>query len=112
MVLRTTVSRRGSFHEHYNHRCGLGEEHVFVVRNGCCGSCIAATGVQAGCVCPLVGSAASRNAVSDGGVQRGVAIANKHARQIWVMLAHIFDYDPCGCLQHPMHRHTHAAHAA
>ena len=38
-----------------------------------------------------------------------VAIANKHARQIWTMLAHDVDYDPHACLRHPMHRHTHAA---
>lgn len=41
-----------------------------------------------------------------------VAIANKHARQVWAMLAREVDYDPHACLQHPMHRHTHAAHAA
>ena len=40
-----------------------------------------------------------------------VAIANKHARQIWAMLAHDADYDPHACLQHPMHQHTHAAYA-
>ena len=39
-----------------------------------------------------------------------VAIANKHARQIWAMLAHDVDYDPCACLNHPMHRQTHAEH--
>ena len=33
-----------------------------------------------------------------------VAIANKHARQLWAMLAHAVDYDPHACLQHPMHR--------
>jgi transposase len=33
-----------------------------------------------------------------------VAIANKHARQIWAMLAHDVDYDPHACLAHPMHR--------
>jgi transposase len=33
-----------------------------------------------------------------------VAIANKHARQLWVMLAHGVDYDPCASLHHPMHR--------
>lgn len=33
-----------------------------------------------------------------------VAIANKHARQIWAMLAHDADYDPHACLAHPMHR--------
>mgnify|MGYP001597302104 CR=1 FL=1 len=33
-----------------------------------------------------------------------VAIANKHARQLWVMLAHDVDYDPCASLRHPMHR--------
>ncbi|MCW5749399.1 MAG: IS110 family transposase [Alphaproteobacteria bacterium] len=32
-----------------------------------------------------------------------VAIANKHARQIWAMLAHEVDYDPHACLHHPMH---------
>jgi transposase len=40
-----------------------------------------------------------------------VAIANKHARQIWVMLAHDVDYDPHACLNHPMHRQTHAANS-
>ena len=40
-----------------------------------------------------------------------VAIANKHARQIWAMLAHDVDYDPCACLNHPMHRPPHADHA-
>ncbi|MEO8780043.1 MAG: IS110 family transposase [Rhodanobacter sp.] len=33
-----------------------------------------------------------------------VAIANKHARQLWVMLAHDVDYDACASLRHPMHR--------
>ena len=32
-----------------------------------------------------------------------VAIANKHARQVWAMLAHAVDYDPQACLRHPMH---------
>ena len=41
-----------------------------------------------------------------------VAIANKHARQIWAMLAHEVDYDPCACLNHPMHQQPHAAKAA
>ena len=41
-----------------------------------------------------------------------VAIANKHARQIWAMLAHDVDYDPCACLNHPMHRQTHGEYAA
>ena len=41
-----------------------------------------------------------------------VAIANKHARQIWVMLARDVDYDPHACLQHPMHRRSHTAQAA
>lgn len=31
-----------------------------------------------------------------------VAIANKHVRQIWTMLALDVDYDPHACLQHPM----------
>jgi transposase len=30
-----------------------------------------------------------------------VAIANKHARQIWAMLAREVDYDPHACLNHP-----------
>jgi transposase len=38
-----------------------------------------------------------------------VAIANKHARQIWAMLAHAVDYDPQACLQHPMRRRMGAA---
>lgn len=33
-----------------------------------------------------------------------VAIANKRTRQLWVMLAHDVDYDPCASLRHPMHR--------
>ena len=33
-----------------------------------------------------------------------VAIANKHARQAWVMLAHGVDYDPHARLAHPMAR--------
>lgn len=31
-----------------------------------------------------------------------VAIANKHARQLWAMLAHDVDYDPTAALQHPL----------
>ena len=31
-----------------------------------------------------------------------VAIANKHARQAWAMLAHETDYDPNAWLTHPM----------
>lgn len=38
-----------------------------------------------------------------------VAIANKHARQIWAMLAHDLDYDPAASLKHPMQRKTAAA---
>lgn len=38
-----------------------------------------------------------------------VAIANKHARQIWTMLAHNVDYEPHACLNHPMQRHTQPA---
>ena len=38
-----------------------------------------------------------------------VAIANKHARQMWAMLAHAVDYDPHARLQHPMHQQSHAA---
>lgn len=41
-----------------------------------------------------------------------VAIANKHARQIWAMLTHAVDYDPHARLNHPMHQQTHAVHAA
>jgi hypothetical protein len=33
-----------------------------------------------------------------------VAIANKHARQLWVMLTHEVDYDPCASQHHPTHR--------
>jgi transposase len=40
-----------------------------------------------------------------------VAIANKHARQIWAMLAHDVDYDPCACLNHPMHQNSRTANA-
>jgi transposase len=47
-----------------------------------------------------------------------VAIASKHARQIWAMLAHGVDYDPHACLQHPtgwpraMHQQNQAAQVA
>jgi len=41
-----------------------------------------------------------------------VAIANKHARQIWTMLARDVDYDPHASLSHPMHRQTQAVQAA
>ena len=37
-----------------------------------------------------------------------VAIANKHARQVWAMLAREVDYDPHACLQHPMHQQAQA----
>jgi transposase len=40
-----------------------------------------------------------------------VAIANKHARQIWTMLAHGVDYDPHAFLQHPMHQQRQAVQA-
>lgn len=33
-----------------------------------------------------------------------VAIANKHARQLWAMLAHDVDYDPAAFRQHPLQR--------
>lgn len=33
-----------------------------------------------------------------------VAIANKHARQIWAMLAYQVDYDPCAGVNHSMQR--------
>lgn len=39
------------------------------------------------------------------------AIANKHARQLWAMLAHDVDYDPHACLLNPMHRQSQLAHA-
>ena len=38
-----------------------------------------------------------------------VAIANKHARQVWAMLAHAVDYDPHARVQHPMHQQGCAA---
>lgn len=41
-----------------------------------------------------------------------VAIANKHARQIWAMLAYDVDYDPHASLNHPMHTRTPAVQAA
>lgn len=40
-----------------------------------------------------------------------VAIANKHARQLWAMLADDVDYDPHACLRHPMHQQSRLAHA-
>ncbi|SEI40106.1 IS110 family transposase [Frateuria terrea] len=41
-----------------------------------------------------------------------VAIANKHARQAWAMLARDVDYDPHACLQHPRHHQTNTVQAA
>ena len=38
-----------------------------------------------------------------------VAIANNHARQIWVMLAREVDYDAQASRQHPMDRQEQAA---
>lgn len=38
-----------------------------------------------------------------------VAIANKHARQLWAMLAHDLDYDPHAYVRHPLQHKTHAA---
>jgi len=38
-----------------------------------------------------------------------VAIANKHARQLWAMLAHDLDYDPQVGLKHPMQQQRTAA---
>ena len=35
-----------------------------------------------------------------------VAIANKHARQLWAMLAHDVDYDPNAFSKHPLQPHT------
>ena len=41
-----------------------------------------------------------------------VAIANKHARQAWAMLARDVDYDPHACLQHPRRQPTSTVQAA
>ena len=42
-----------------------------------------------------------------------VAIANKHARQLWAMLAHNVDCDPNAALRHPIARRSVALkHAA
>jgi hypothetical protein len=35
-----------------------------------------------------------------------VAIANKHARQLWAMLAHDLDYDPMASLNRTMQQRT------
>lgn len=40
-----------------------------------------------------------------------VAIANKHARQAWAMLARDLDYDPHACQQHPRHQQPNTAQA-
>jgi transposase len=40
-----------------------------------------------------------------------VAIANKHARQLWAMLAHEETYDPDAWLKHPMVQHPTGKHA-
>jgi transposase len=40
-----------------------------------------------------------------------VAIANKHARQLWAMLAHDVDYDPHACGKHPMTQRPAGKHA-
>ena len=41
-----------------------------------------------------------------------VAIANKHARQLWAMLAHAADYDPNASLAHPMAKRPASLHTA
>ena len=38
-----------------------------------------------------------------------VAIANKHARQLWALLAHDVDYDPTAFTRHPMQRRSNPA---
>lgn len=38
-----------------------------------------------------------------------VAIANKHAGQLWAMLALDIDHDPCACAAHPLQRRHGAA---
>ena len=40
-----------------------------------------------------------------------MAIANKHARQLWAMLAHDLDYDPHACVKHPMAKPPVSEHA-
>ena len=40
-----------------------------------------------------------------------VAIANKHARQLWAMLAHDETYDAHAWLKHPMVRRPAGKHA-
>ena len=40
-----------------------------------------------------------------------VAIANKHARQLWTMLAHEQEYDPDARLKHPMAQRPAGKHA-
>lgn len=40
-----------------------------------------------------------------------VAIAKKHARQLWAMLAHEATYDPDAWLQHPMVQRPAGKHA-
>jgi len=40
-----------------------------------------------------------------------VAIANKHARQLWAMLAHDLDYDPDAHVKHPMAQRLADQHA-
>ncbi|WP_447736427.1 IS110 family transposase [Rhodanobacter soli] len=40
-----------------------------------------------------------------------VAIANKHARQLWAMLAHDLDYDPHACEKHPTAQRPAGKHA-
>ena len=40
-----------------------------------------------------------------------VAIANKHARQLWAMLAHEETYDPDAWLKHPMVQRPAGKHA-
>ena len=40
-----------------------------------------------------------------------VAIANKHARQLWAMLTHDLDYDPHACMRHTMAQRMADKHA-
>jgi hypothetical protein len=43
-----------------------------------------------------------RDAPYRSGCQPRASTANKHAQQLWTMLAHDLDYDPHACVKHPI----------
>ncbi len=81
-MVSTTVSRRGSLHEHYNHRRGFGKKRVFGVCGGWCRTRATAAGSRARGVCAVAGAGAGRHRGGDGGLQplRAVQLLLGHSK--------------------------------